>query len=192
MATPKRNDTEYNLLWKIAENTATGSTGATEVTGTVGVTGNVGGKTKVIDVVVPDTTDAYVENDVVGGKLTFANAVSVAGTAVIHSLHVTDLDTGGFDAQLVLFSADPTASTLTDNGQLVIAAADLPNVIAVISLVASEFVGFAEQEAFCTRSNLGIAIQLAGTSLYAVLVATAARDSDVANSIRLKLGLLQD
>lgn len=82
------------------------------------------------------STSAYASGDVLGTKMQVASAIRVpAGSGYLQDLTVA-LKTNGLTAALdaVLFRADPSGSTFTDNGALSVVAADLDKVIGVANL----------------------------------------------------------
>ncbi|MCW1839431.1 hypothetical protein [Prosthecomicrobium hirschii] len=82
------------------------------------------------------STSAYASGDVLGAKMQLAGAIRVpAGSGFLQDLTVamkTNALTAALDA--VLFRADPSGSTFTDNAALSVVAADLDKVIGVINL----------------------------------------------------------
>lgn len=129
------------------------------------------------------STSAYTSGDVLGGKMQLANAVRIpAGSGVLQDFTVTlkSVQTAQIDA--VLFRADPTASTFTDNGAFTVNAADLDKVIGVLSLTKVNSLG-----AGCIyeANQIGRSLALdAGKDIWAVLVwrgtPTLASTSDIA------------
>lgn len=81
------------------------------------------------------TTPAYSAGDAIGTKGTITNAcLSRSNRGEVRGVTIDDLAMQSADIDLVLFSADPTATTFTDNGALDIADADLAKVTAVIPI----------------------------------------------------------
>jgi predicted naringenin-chalcone synthase len=75
---------------------------------------DVKGKTVVVTPAI--TAGAYSASDNIGGKMTLTGAMwSDGGAAVLVSVLVTDKANIKAPMQLVIFDADPTAATLTDN-----------------------------------------------------------------------------
>lgn len=204
MADPKRNDTQYNLLWKLVQNTAVGTTSgssssvtvATPVAvSTISSPVTVSGRTKVFTAAVPNSDDSYVAGDTIGAKITLADAVNnIGGTAILHSLHITDGSNLGFSGVLLLFDADPSGSTVTDADAFSFAGSlDELKVVAAIPFVADDFTTGIGGVAMQTKTNLGVTVAAAaGTSLYAVLVSTDAWTSGGEDLVTLRIGFLQD
>ena len=129
----------------------------------------------------------YSTGDVIGAKLTFAGAVLEAGGSALFqavTIGCKVANTAAMD--LILFNADPSASTFTDNAALDINAADQAKWINTIHITdwtsgGTPSLGLAKNDAF--------PFSLAGTALYGVLVARGtvnlASTSDITVSVRL-------
>lgn len=78
---------------------------------------------------------AYTAGDAIGGKMTFTGAC-LTGTlqAEIRGVTLWDLTKQGADIDLLIFSADPSGTTFTDNAALDVADADLPKIAAVVQI----------------------------------------------------------
>lgn len=120
------------------------------------------------------TAGAYAANDIVGGLLTFENIAPVQGGMI--ELDYVQIDYKSDVAAapiLVLFDADPTATTKTDNAPYALNSADLFKVKA--SLVFSAM-GVLSQDHGSVRTyflrDINIPLQLAdgSTTLYGLLV----------------------
>ena len=99
--------------------------------------GVVGGRTvaAVPDSLPATSTSAYAAGDVLGGKMKLTDALRfAAGSGFLQDLTLT-LKTAALTAALdvVLFRADPAASTFADNAAFAVAAADLAKVVGVVS-----------------------------------------------------------
>ena len=137
----------------------------------------------------------YAAADVVGGKLTLTNAVrsrSFGIGGVIESVVLRDLAAQTGDYDLVIFNADPSATTFTENGPIDVADADLGKVVGVVKLVASTHrTAFADS---CVYSVGGLNLSLAGagSNLYAVLVARGTPTFAATTDVSLELFIRQD
>ena len=80
------------------------------------------------------TAGAYAPGDIVGGMMTFAVASANDVKVVITSVQVLLKSNVTPDLMLVLFNADPSATTQTDNAAYALNAADVFKVIGAISL----------------------------------------------------------
>lgn len=86
--------------------------------------------------VVPTVTNgAYSAGDIVGDLLTFANVAPVAGATILVTGAFVNLKAAVTPAlTLVLFNADPSGTTKTDNAAYSLAATDSQKVVAVIPI----------------------------------------------------------
>jgi hypothetical protein len=119
------------------------------------------------------SSSAYAAGQVIGTKFTLPNAARVAaGAGLIQAATLLSKTTTTAAIDIVIFSADPTASTLTDKTAPTIAAADIDKIVGVIHLTDWSALGTA---ALAQNLAVGLPFRLpAGTSLYAVLIARAA------------------
>jgi len=155
------------------------------------------GDIQAIEVTPTVTAGAYSANDFVGGKMTFSNAVSLGGQGefggggVSVSAVVTDEGKQNAALTLVLFDADPTGTTVTDNGAATVADADLAKIIGTVSL--STYVSFADNSV-TSSGALGLPFKLAlsANDLYGFLMTTGTPTYTSTSDIVVKLGILQN
>lgn len=152
----------------------------------------IGGVTAQATATITTTAPAYSAGDCVGGKLTLTGALRVAGLgAVLQSLFLADPANQKAALELLIFNADPTASTLTDNAAAAIHANDISKIIRRISIAASDYVTI-DSKAFVDLSPGGRILRAAsGTTLYAALIAVGTPTYGTSGLI-LRLGELQD
>lgn len=116
------------------------------------------------------STTPYTAGDVVGTKMTLANASRLAaGSGIVQALmlHSKGALTGPFD--VLLFSADPTNSTFTDNAALAVNAADFDKLIGVVHVTDWTSLG---TPSLGQALSLGLPFKLpANNTLFAVIVA---------------------
>lgn len=136
------------------------------------------------------TTPVYTSGDVIGGKITLANAVAVsAGASLLHQIQLMDRANQKPEGSIIVFNADPTAATLTDNTALALSTDDA-KVVAVIPVVAANWVTL-NTKAFATLSNLGCAVKAAsGTSLYAAFVTTSTPTFAATSNLQISFSFL--
>jgi hypothetical protein len=124
------------------------------------------------DSVIPtNSTGAYADGDNIGGLLEFNNLTPYnGGPARIDSVVLSDLDEQGASIDVILFGANPTNTTFTDNAELDVHDTDILEIVGVVSLNTTSYVVFADnQVAFA--NDVGLGFKLNGTSvLYAALV----------------------
>ena len=149
----------------------------------------VGGKTvRVVQTPTVSAASAYAIKDAVGGLLTFANAARVSGgSIIIEAATILDLDRQMAVMDLVLF--DQTFTATSDNAAFDPSDADLANVIGVISF--NQWADF-NDNAIASRSGLGFAAKLAGTSLFGQLVTRSAPTYNSTSDITVILHITQN
>lgn len=128
-------------------------------------------------------TGAYATGELIGSKLTFAPAAgsSAKGTGYIVSVLITDKAKQAVDLELVLFRANPSATTFTDQAAFDPADADLANVVAAISLTsAASHFAYSDNSVHYVGS---LALPYRGVTLYGALISrgtpTFAASTDV-------------
>lgn len=86
---------------------------------------------------------AYASGDLIGGKLTFSNAVlsSIRHADIVGAV-LRDSSKQSADIDLVIFSADPSATTFTNDAALAVHADDLGKVVAVVKFRSTDYVAF--------------------------------------------------
>lgn len=147
-------------------------------------------------------TSAYASGDVIGGKLTFTNALP-NGSGILVSSVISDRDGQGVDLSLVLFESDPSTSTLTDQAAPTIANVDLPKILAVIPFGSSsrttlgakgvKYVGsLANSLRALQASSTAPSTMIVGKTLYGVLVSGGAPTFTNASSITVRLAIVSD
>lgn len=152
--------------------------------------GKTGGDVLVCAPVAPPATSAgtYAAGNVLGTKFQFPGVARAAGAAsLIQAASVLCKSANTAQIDLIVFSADPTASTFTDKVALNVAPADYDKVIGVVSLSSWTSVGAA---ALGQNLAVGLPFRLpTGTSLFAVMVARGAialaSTSDLLPTVRI-------
>jgi hypothetical protein len=137
------------------------------------------------------TNGAYSANDFVDGKLTLSNAVPIAGgSGLIHRVSVLSKSTQTGQYDVIFFNADPSSTTIADNGAVQVNVADLAKVIGVAKCndVASFGTGSLHQAV-----GLGLSFKLAsGTTLYAAVVTRAAITQTSTSDMILLVNVIPD
>lgn len=152
--------------------------------------GEVGGSATIIAATPTITAGAYGAKDAVGGLLTFANAVRVAGgTGTLHA--VTVVDDGMQSAELVLVLFDQSFTPTADNAPFDPSDADLENCIGKVVVLAADYNAFVDNAVAC-RSGIGLPLKLDGTSLYGQLMCTGTPTYTSTADLTVKVHILQD
>ena len=152
--------------------------------------GQVGTPGDTIMVTPAVTAGAYAAGDVVGGRLTFANAARAAGLGGA-ILNVTIVDDAGQDSEMELwvFNSDPTA--IADNAAFVPAEADLHTLAGIFSTTDSTWRAAGTPSA-CHIVQATRYDPSAGTSIFAYLVDRTGGTLVAVDDITVILHVLQD
>lgn len=150
-------------------------------------------RTKTISVAQTVAATLHAANDAVGGKITLLNAVRAGyGSGVIQSVVISDQAAQAGSYDVVFFNADPSATTITDDGAFDIADADLAKVICMIPVTTTST--FADNGVTST-SNAGCAFLIADTTLttiYAAIVARSTPTYAATTDVAIKVTIFQD
>jgi hypothetical protein len=155
------------------------------------IVGSVLGRTSAPSVTPAVTaSSAYTAGNVVGGLLTFTNAVDAALSGILQRVTVDckSVQTAGF--KLYVFAANPSSSTFTDKTAPSIAAADVGKLVDVIALAAPDS-GLGTHTLY-VADGLADALVLVASSLFAVLVTTGTPTFGSTSDISVSLGILKD
>lgn len=133
-------------------------------------------------------TAAYASGDLVGAKLSLTDPNSVAPITrgTITGIMIQDLAAQAGDLEVVFFNADPSGTTFTNNAALDIADADLAKVIG--SYPVKTDYAFADNSIIMIDPyQLPMPFVLSGTTLYAAIIARAARTQATNTDLTLKV-----
>jgi hypothetical protein len=126
---------------------------------------------KISGATVAANNTQYSSGDLLGVKLTLTNVWPTGATQpVLTHITVQDLTAQKSAMDVIFFDSDPAATTFTNNGALDIDDADLPKIIAKVTIAATDYVDFADSSV-ATVSGLALALFPAASTLYACLVA---------------------
>lgn len=142
-------------------------------------------------------TAAYGDGDLIGkhtgGYLTFADACRVTGAGgVIRSAVIADAGAQSAAIDLILFSAAPSASTLTDNAALDLDDADIARIAGVVAFAAASYKAFADNSAIAVGAVDQRYHCVGTTALYGVLVSRGTPDYVAATDLTLRLFVERD
>lgn len=133
--------------------------------------------------------NAYSSGDLLGTKLTLSSVLPFANNEpYLFDVVVQDLTAQKSALDVILFDADPTGTTFTNNGALDIADADLPKIIGVVSVAATDYVDFADSSVACVSKVIAVN-PASGKNLYACLVARGT-PTYAANELSIAFGFL--
>jgi hypothetical protein len=138
-------------------------------------------------------TTAYADGDLVGGKITLTDIIPQRQGGILQSIELHDLDAQDAALILIIWDQNPSGTTFTNNSALDVADADLPNIIGLVWIGASDYEAFADNSAACVQ-NIGMPVKAADDSgdLYAAFLSDGATPTYTANGLSLTLNLLVD
>lgn len=155
------------------------------------------GNARLVSVTPTIEAAAYATGDVIGGKLTFTNALQqtvASGYAV--SAMISDKAAQAVDLDLVLFRQDPSSTTFTENAALDINDADLSKVLGVINFASASRFAFADNSVHYVGS---LALPIEGRSstgmsgtIYGVLVSRGAPTFASTSDLTITIGVARD
>lgn len=141
-----------------------------------------------------EATPDYAAGDVIGGKMTLANAAREdEGSGAIVSAHVYSLVdiSSAVPIQIVFFNADPTNSTFTENGAFAVHADDLAKIVGAVTLDQHIDCGTPVVKHTVGTTRLPFVLP-AGSSLYAVAISGGAINLASAADLTFVFGIEQD
>jgi hypothetical protein len=125
---------------------------------------------KTITVTPTVDTLIYASGDLIGGLLTF-DGVRLIGGAVIKTITLVDQAKQNAAIDLILFGGNLSGTTLTNNGVLDVADADLLTYLGHVSIPAANYAPFNDNSAATVKDiNLYLLPAATGTAIYGLLV----------------------
>lgn len=118
------------------------------------------------------TGNLYADGELVGNLLKLENVVrDIKGYATLMAIIMQDLSDQKSKLEMIIFDADPAATTFTDNAVLDIADADLPKEIGKVIIAASDYDSYTDNAVSTTR-NIGLPLKSdSGRDLWVCFVA---------------------
>lgn len=157
--------------------------------GTDGSMTSAGTGAVVTPTITVSTTPAYSAGDSIGGKITLANAVRISGgITLLQSIAILDRANQKPTGTILLFNADPSAATITDNAAFVFSTDDL-KVVAAIPVITADYVTI-NSKAVAMLRNLGAEVKAAATTLYAAFVVTSTPTFAATTDLQLAFGFI--
>lgn len=138
------------------------------------------------------TATSYSTGYDIGGKKAWTNAARVYTNGLtIESVALGDRNSTGKNVNLIVFNANPTATTFVDNVALTINDADLSKIACVIPLTSHQ--SFVDNNV-TYQGNIGCALNLgaSGTTMYTTMIAAEAVTYGTANDLNLSITYFQD
>ena len=148
----------------------------------------------IISPTVTVDTAAYTAQDNIGGLLTLTDAMlSEGGTGLLQSLLVADASGQKPALEILIFNANPSSSTITDQAAISIHADDVGKIIRRISVSQGDYVNVGSKY-YADLSPGSRLLQAASGSknLYAAIVCTGTPDFVASTDLKVKFGILRD
>lgn len=153
--------------------------------------GSLIGNTVTLTSTLTVTATTYEALDLVGGKNTLSGAVRAsAGSGRITSVVIADqaAQAGSYDA--IYWSADPSATTFTDEAALDVADADLLKIICSIPVTTTTTFS---DNGLTSSNNIGCAFEVpSGTSIYMAVVARSTPTFAATTDVQVRTTIEQD
>jgi hypothetical protein len=197
-AAPQKEDPEIVIQHKsavalasIAEDIAAAITnGAGTLLASEAHIGEVGGNAILVSpTVTVSTSPAYTAGDVVGSKLTLTNAARVSGgSAILDSITVLEKGSQAAALDILIFNADPSGGTYTDNGAFTANDTDMGKCIARVHVASTDYVATGGYTS-ASLGGLGKVLVASGSAnLYAVVVTSGTPTYSATSSLAIKFG----
>lgn len=140
------------------------------------------------------STPDYSSGDVCGGLMTIAGAARAGiGTGMVTGVTITSKVALAIALDILLFKANPSNSTLTENGAVAIDPADMANFIGHISTATTDNADLGTPDVQ-TKLNCNIPFDLGttNTDLYAVCVVRGTYNAASTSDLTFNFGILRD
>ena len=146
----------------------------------------------IIPTITVSTSPAYTAGDNVGGKITLTGVQTAAGKGVVlYSIHMLDRAAQSLGGNILLFNADPTVATITDNAAFVFSTDDLKE-IARIPFSASDFVTVNSKQVADLNFSPKVISLPSGVDLYAAIVLTSTPTFAATTDLQVAFGFIRD
>lgn len=132
---------------------------------------------------------AYSAGNSLGGLITIDLGMGQSAAPMLKSIQVNDK--GGHTPAITLyfFSAAPTG-TVTDKTAIALNAADIPNTVAVVSFLTTDYKAPTAGFSVANRSAIDEVIGTSGTNLYVVISVDSGFTPSTTTDINIKLGFV--
>jgi len=140
------------------------------------------------------STGAYANGDAVGGLITLSSVVHFdGGGSYLHSITVIDESAQDTGLSFVFFSAQPTASTFTDNGAVSIHADDRDKILGVVAAEAADYFPVGSGLSVASLRTQGLALQSddAANDIWVAVIANEAGTYAATNDLIFRFGIAQ-
>lgn len=149
------------------------------------------GMQAVVSVSPTVSTTTYATGDAVGSLLTFSNAfLSSGGSGLLQRVALQFKSNQTTPMDLLLFDANPSGTTVTDNAAVAVSVADFGKLIGVVHVTDCTSAG---TPSICQANGLAMAVKAtSGTSLFGILVSRGTPTLASTSDVQVQLQLIQD
>lgn len=167
--------------------------GTVELSATEVVVGATVGKSVVVTpTLTVSTSPAYTAGDIVAGKITLTSAVRVSGgISYLMNIMITDRANQKPAGYVVIFNADPTAATLTDNAAANFSTDDF-KVVAAVTVADTDYVVINSKAYASVDVNGKMCKAASGTTLYAAFVLSSTPTFAATSDLQMQFAFVQD
>lgn len=134
-------------------------------------------------------SSAYVANNCVGGRLIFSNILGVQQSGVVQNITIACKTAQTTGYKLYLFTDNPSNTTITDKATPTLNVLDLPKLVDVITLGASDST---LTPTLNVTDNIGRAVVSPTNNLYGILLTTGTPTYTASADLFVTLTVLQD
>lgn len=148
----------------------------------------------IVDVTPAVTAGAYSTGEVIGTKMTIANAIRGrdSPSGILQSIGIASKAALTVTVDVIIFTADPSASTIADTDAIAIDVADVAKVLPGTPVAVATKTDLGTPD-YVTERNLAIPYYLAaGTSLYAVAVIRGSHTPGSTSDLTFRFALMPD
>lgn len=151
--------------------------------------GEVGGSAITLSPTVTVDTNAFTAGDVVGSKLTLTSAMRVSGgTGILDSIYVQEKGSQAAVLDILIFNADPSNGTYTNNGAFTANDTDMAMCIARVHIATTDYVATGGYTS-ASLGGLGKIVAASGSgNLYAVIITSGTPTYSATTSLKVRFG----
>ena len=137
-------------------------------------------------------TAAYGAGDLVGGKLTLTDILPAGGAPVSMLVSAVVVDQANQKAalDLVFWKSDPSGTTFTDQAALDVADADNKKIAGVVSVLATDYVSFADNAIATVKTSLPLFSSNGSRTLYMAVVSRGTPTYATATDMQITLTVI--
>lgn len=137
------------------------------------------------------STAVYAANEVVAGLRTLHLPRTAAYGCVLQSISVTDSSDQKAELIFVFFDANPSDSTVADQGAFTLHANDVAKVIGTVKVLAADYYDTGSVS-IALKTGIGLVLSSADEHIYCITICTGTPDYVAAGDLSIAFGVLRD